>query len=99
METQSRKNELAQQFAIAISDFDRGAYSSRGLARMVEQVTTPEELETLNDQMLSHTYWVARHLVHQPACWAPSLEELQYLHRCLTGEEQFVLEMAEDYRQ
>lgn len=98
MNIQSRSAVLSEAFAAAIRDFENGAYSSRGLARRIEQVTTASELESLDNQMLSHTYWVARHLVHQPACWAPSLEELHYLYRCLTGEEQFLLEVAEGYR-
>jgi hypothetical protein len=98
MNIQARSVALAEELADAIRDFENGAYSSRGLARRVEQTTTPSELEALNNEMLSHTYWVARHLVHQPACWAPSLEELTYLYRCLTGEEQFLLEVAEGYR-
>jgi hypothetical protein len=98
MNTQARSAALAEEFAAAIRDFENGAYSSRGLARRIEQVTTASELETLNNQMLSHTYWVARHLVHQPACWAPSLDELNYLYRCLIGEEQFLQEVAEGYR-
>lgn len=98
MNTQARSVSLTEAFVEAINDFENGAYSSRGLARRIEQITTASELESLNDQMLSHAFWVARHLVHQPACWAPTLEELSYLQRCLKGEEQFVLEVAEGYR-
>ena len=99
MDISVRSEVLSQQFAEAIRDFDNGSYSSRGLAQRVEQMTNVAELDALNDQMLSHTFWVARHLVHQPACWAPSLDELHYLYRCLIGDEQFVLDTAESYRQ
>lgn len=98
MHSNLRQQELTKQFARAIEDFEKGAYSSRGLARRIEQLITPAELESLENEMLSHTYWVARHLLHQPACWAPSNTELQYLYRCLIGEEQFIIDVAESYR-
>lgn len=98
MELSVRSQHLAQQFAVAIRDFEQGAYSSRGLARQAEHLTTPDELQALGDELLSHAYWVMRHLVHQPACWAPSNAELVYVYRCLTGEEAFSQEMAEGYR-
>lgn len=98
-QTTLRHNELAQGFIQAIDDFEQGAYSSRGLARRVEQLTTSDELNSLDDELLSHTFWVSRHLLHQPACWAPTHAELQYLYNCLTGEEVFAQEIAEGFRQ
>lgn len=95
----TRREALVHEFIQAIDDFEKGAYSSRGLARRVEIFTNTEELNALGDEMLSHTFWVTRHLLHQPACWAPSLEELLYLYRCLTGEETFIQEIAEGFRQ
>jgi hypothetical protein len=95
----ARHEAITQGFIEAIDDFEKGAYSSRGLARRVEQMTTMEELNQLEDELLSHTFWVARHLLHQPACWAPSKAELLYLYRCLTGEEEFRQEIAGSFRQ
>ncbi len=95
---ENRREALIQDFIEAIQDYERGAYSSRGLAKRVEQFTTNTELNTLNDDLLSHTFWVTRHLLHRPACWAPSDEELAYLYRCLRGEEQFIQDVANSYR-
>ncbi len=98
MELSVRSQNLAQQLSSAIRDFEQGAFSSRGLARKAELLTNADELQTLGDELLSHAFWVMRHLVHQPACWAPSNSELVYVYRCLTGEETFSQDIAEGYR-
>lgn len=98
MESSVRSQHLAEQFAAVIRDFEQGAFSSRGLARQVERMAAPDEVKSLGDEMLSHAYWVMRHLIHQPACWAPSSAELAYIYRCLTGEEAFSQDLAESYR-
>ncbi|PJF44574.1 MAG: hypothetical protein CUN55_03320 [Phototrophicales bacterium] len=98
MDLSVRSDYLAQQFAESIREFEQGAFSSRGLALKAEKLTTVDELQTLDNELLSHAYWVMRHLVHQPACWAPTLDELKYVYRCLIGEESFSQEVAEGHR-
>ncbi|NDJ84366.1 MAG: hypothetical protein GYB66_00630 [Chloroflexi bacterium] len=95
---EARHQQVAGRFIAAIEDFEKGAYSSRGLAKRAEELTSPEELLLVNDELLNHTFWVMRHLVHQPACWAPSNGELMYLYRCLKGEEQFQQDVADSFR-
>lgn len=104
METQTfdlkaRHEALIEKFVEAIADFEKGAYSSRGLAKRVEQLTSIDEINQINDGLLSHTFWVARHLVHRPACWAPSIQELEYVYQCLRNEDQFSQEFVDQYRQ
>lgn len=93
-----RLETLKKGFLEAIDTFDAGTISSRGLARWVERLTTTAEVHALNDDLLNHAFWVTRHLLHQPACWAPTIEELHYVARCLRGEETFSMEKTESYR-
>lgn len=90
---------LAKDFIIAIETYDRGEINSRGLVQLAEKISTPEAVDQLGDELLSHTFWAMRHLVHRPACWAPTPAEVSYLLRCLRGEELFSLETAEGFRQ
>lgn len=99
MTINTRREAIRKHFIEAIDSFEQGAISSRGLAKWVEQSTTQDEMNVINDELLSHTFWVARHLLHRPACWAPSLDELAYLYRCLLGDEQFSQDIAEGFRQ
>lgn len=90
---------LAQGFITAIESYERGEINSRGLVQLAQQISTPEEVDQMGDELLSHTFWAMRHLVQRPACWAPTPAELRYLLRCLRGEEVFSLEIAESFRQ
>ena len=104
METQpfdpnARREALIEKFVEAIAEFEKGAYSSRGLAKRVEQLTSIDEINQIDDALLAHTFWVARHLIHRPACWAPSIKELEYVYGCLRYEDQFSQELVDQYRQ
>ncbi|MBI5931389.1 MAG: hypothetical protein HY862_18925 [Chloroflexi bacterium] len=90
---------LAQGFIEAIESYDRGEINSRGLVLLAQQISTPEVVDQMGDELLSHAFWAMRHLVHRPACWAPTPAEVRYLLRCLRGEEVFSLEVAESFRQ
>jgi hypothetical protein len=94
-----RHEELIERFIDAIEQFRREALSSRDLAQFAETLTTTEEVAALDDELLSHTFWALRHLVHQPACWAAKPEELYYLARCLQGEEDFDQTVADSFRE
>ncbi len=93
-----RHETLKQNLLEAIDTFDQGTISSRGLARWVERLASAEEVNGLGDDLLNHSFWVARHLLHQPACWAPTVAELHYVARCLRGEEDFSMDKVESYR-
>lgn len=99
LDHQTRHEALTEKFVEAITEFEKGAYSSRGLAKRVEQLTSIDEINQIDDPLLAHTFWVARHLVHRPACWAPSIQELEYVYRCLRKEDQFSQEFVDKYRQ
>lgn len=90
---------LVHGFIEAIESYDRGEINSRGLVLLAQQLSTPEEVDRIGDELLSHTFWAMRHLVHRPACWAPTPTEVRYLLRCLREEEVFSLEVAESFRQ
>lgn len=90
---------LAKEFVEAIESYDRGEINSRGLVQLAQQISTPEQVDQMGDELLSHTFWAMRHLVHRPACWAPTPAEVRYLLRCLRGEEVFSLDVAESFRQ
>jgi hypothetical protein len=95
----TRREALIEKFVEAITEFEKGAYSSRGLAKRVEQLTSIDEINQLDDALLAHSFWVARHLIHRPACWAPSIKELEYVYSCLRNEDQFSQEFVDKYRQ
>lgn len=94
----ARRDKLYSQFIEMIETYENGIISGRGLNHMAEQATSSQEVERLNDELLLHTFWATRHIIHRPACWAPKPEELHYLLQCLRGEEQFNQEVADHYR-
>jgi hypothetical protein len=95
----TRHKALVHGFIAAIESYERGEINSRGLAQLAGRLSAPEEIDQVGDELLSHTFWVMRHLVHQPACWAPTPAELKYLLRCLHGETTFNPETARNHRQ
>lgn len=97
-ETLAKRRELSKQFIEAIEEYQRSAINSRGLAHRAEKITTAEEIESFDDELLSHSFWAMRHLLHQPACWAAKPDELFYLVRCLRGEEDFDQTVADSFR-
>ncbi len=96
---ENRRQELVQAFIEAMDVFAKGTISSRGLALQIERLTTTDELNEMDDDLLVHAFWVARHLLHRPACWAPGPTELKYVYHCLKGEEEFNQEVADSFRQ
>lgn len=94
-----RHQELIRAFIEAIDDYEQSRINSRGLAARADQIVTPEEIDTLNNELLSHTFWAMRHLLHQPACWAAVPDELFYLARCLRGEEDFDQTIVDSFRE
>ena len=97
--TMTRDQQLTVEFIGAIEEYRLGALNSRGLASRAEQITDADELDSLQDELLSHTFWAMRHLIHRPACWAAKPEELYYLARCLNGEEDFDQSIIESFRE
>lgn len=95
----TREKQLTTEFIGAIEEYRQGALNSRGLAKRAEQITSADELDELHDEVLSHTFWAMRHLVHRPACWAAKPEELYYLARCLDGEDDFDQSIIETFRE
>lgn len=93
-----RQEALYTAFTLLIETFEKGLISSRGLAQQAEKLTTPAELADIDDELLNHTFWALRHLMQRPACWAPKLEEISYILRCLHGEETFSQEVADNLR-
>lgn len=88
-----------QGFIDAIDAYQRGTLNRRDLAHQAENLTTAEEIGAFDDELLSHTFWAMRHLLHQPACWAAKPEELFYLARCLRGEEDFDQSVTDSFRE
>jgi hypothetical protein len=94
----NQHKNLALSFAELIETFEKGLITSRGLAKSAEDLISAEEINRINDELLSHAFWVMRHVMQRPACWAPSLEEVHYVLRCLRGEDAFSQEIADNYR-
>ena len=94
-----RRQQLVDQFFEAIANYRAGAINSRGLAQQAETITTADEISEFEDELLNHTFWAMRHLLHQPACWAAKPDEVFYLERCLRGEESFDQEFVDGFRQ
>lgn len=96
---QKTHQHIAQEFLSAIAQYQSGAINSRGLALLAEKITTSEQLSLLDDELLNHTFWAMRHLLHQPACWATKPAELDYLMLCLQGEDDFDQAIVDRYRE
>ncbi|NJL95048.1 MAG: hypothetical protein HC915_15685 [Anaerolineae bacterium] len=86
---QERITWLRYEFAERLERCERGELTPRQLAENATQVTSQDELDRLADELLQHTFWAMHHLVHRPACWAPSGSEIAYLRRCLRDEDLF----------
>lgn len=95
----ARQEALYRAFVAIIENYNKGLLTSRGLAHEAEAVTSPQELQALNDALLTHAFWTMRHLMQRPACWAPKPEELLYVLECLRGDDTFNQEIADSYRQ
>ncbi|MCI0712154.1 MAG: hypothetical protein L0154_18510 [Chloroflexi bacterium] len=95
----TRDKQLSQEFISAIEEYRQGALNSRGLAKRAEQITDADEVDSMQDELLSHTFWAMRHLIHRPACWASKPEELYYLARCLRGEDDFDQTFIDTFRE
>lgn len=97
--TQEIRQKIADQFLVAIDQYQNGSINSRGLAKLAEKTTTSTELAHLDDELLSHAFWAMRHLLHQPACWAAKPAELEYLTLCLRGEDDFDQAIVDRFRE
>lgn len=80
---------LRVEFAEAIERCERGEINRRELGELSTHHTSQIEIDTLGDELLRHTFWAMQHFLHQPACWAPSSYEMDYLKRCLRDEDLF----------
>ncbi len=80
---------LRVEFAEAIERCERSAMTRRELGDFSTLHTSQSEIEMLGDELLRYAFWAMQHFCHQPACWAPSTEEMDYLKRCLRDEDLF----------
>lgn len=86
---------LRVEFAEAIEHCERGDMTRRDLHAHSTQHTTQEEIDALGDELLRYAFWAMQHYLHQPACWAPTAEEMAYLKRCLRDEDLFDTDQVE----
>jgi len=84
-----RRTWLRYEFIQLLEQCQRGACDPRQLAASAAALTNYHEVDELADELLQHTFWASQHLLHRPACWAPTSAELDYLLRCLREEEIF----------
>lgn len=99
MMSDSKRDEritwLMVEFEQSIERYLHGNVDARQLAHMSDGMSSADEIETLSDELLQHTYWAMQHASHRPACWAPTRDELEYLLLCLREEEEFAPERVE----
>ena len=88
-EQSERATWLRYEFSELIEKYQRHEVNARELAERTSKLTTTEELENLGDELLKHTFWAMQHVLHRPACWAPTPDEIEYVLRCLRDEETF----------
>jgi|GEM_PF-6162972 len=87
--TAERITWLRYEFVQLLEQFQNGLTSASQLAQSCTALTTQTEVDTLQDDLLQHSFWAIQHMTHRPACWAPKPEEISYLLRCLRDEEIF----------
>lgn len=88
-DAQERITWLRYEFAETLDRYQRGEIDARQLAAAAAQLSSHAEVEKLRDELLQHTFWAMQHVLHRPACWAPTPREVDYLVRCLRDEEIF----------
>lgn len=92
---QERITWLQIEFAEAIERCERSEINLRQLSEAAHQLTTQDEVDELENDLLQHTFWAMTHAQLNPACWAPKSKEIQYLRRCLLEEDVFDPEQVE----
>jgi hypothetical protein len=86
---QERLTWLHYEFAELLERCERSEIDTRQLAELASRLTSQEEVDHLGDELLQHTFWATHHVLHRPACWAPTPQEIAYLRRCLREEDLF----------
>ncbi|HLA42803.1 MAG TPA: hypothetical protein VJZ27_05180 [Aggregatilineales bacterium] len=92
---EERVTWLRYEFATAIERYKAREVTARELADISSSLTVTGEVEELGDELLQQVFWAMQHVLHRPACWAPTPQEIEYLLLCLREEEIFDPEQIE----